>query len=86
MDVRGPRLGAYAQVVRRNGGYAAMHGHGGNRHLHVVPQTRRPAPHTSGGNTFHADVVVNNPAREMDIQSAVARGLRQAARQTKERG
>jgi hypothetical protein len=30
-------------VVRRSGGYAAMHGTGGNRHLHVVPQTRRPA-------------------------------------------
>jgi hypothetical protein len=43
MDIRGPRLGAYAQVVRRSGGYAAMHGTGGNRHLHVVPQTRRPA-------------------------------------------
>ena len=28
--------GAYAQVVRRSGGYAAMHGTGANRHLHVV--------------------------------------------------
>ena len=86
MDIRGPRLGAYAQVVRRNGGYAAMHGTGGNRHLHVVPQTRRPAPHAVGGNTFHADVTVVNPSGEMDIQGAVARGLRAAARQTKERG
>lgn len=86
MDIRGPRLGAYAQVVRRSGGYAAMHGSGANRHLHVVPQTRRPAPHMAGGNTFHADVTVVNPAGEMDIQGAVARGLRQAARQTKERG
>jgi len=86
MDIRGPRLGAYAQVVRRSGGYAAMHGTGGNRHLHVVPQTRRPAPQMAGGNTFHADVTVVNPAGEMDIQGAVARGLRQAARQTKERG
>ena len=86
MDIRGPRLGAYAQVVRRNGGYAAMHGTGGNRHLHVVPQTRRPQPAAVGGNTFHADVTVVNPAGEMDIQGAVARGLRQAARQTKERG
>ncbi len=85
MDVRGPRLGAYAQVVRRNGGYAAMHGAGGNRHLHVVPQTRRPAPVASGGNTFHADVVVNNPRADMDIQAAVARGLRDAERQTRER-
>jgi hypothetical protein len=85
MDVQGPRLGAYAQVVRRNGGYAAMHGAGGNRHLHVVPQTRRPAPMTSGGNTFHADVVVNNPRADMDIQAAVARGLRDAERQTRER-
>ena len=86
MDIRGPRLGAYAQVVRRNGGYAAMHGTGGNRHLHVVPQTRRPQPAAVGGNTFHADVTVVNPASEMDVQGAVARGLRQAARQTKERG
>jgi hypothetical protein len=86
MDIRGPRLGAYAQVVRRSGGYAAMHGSGANRHLHVVPQTRRPAPQMAGGNTFHADVTVVNPAGEMDIQGAVARGLRQAARQTKERG
>ena len=86
MDIRGPRLGAYAQVVRRSGGYAAMHGTGGNRHLHVVPQTRRPAPQMAGGNTFHADVTVVNPGAEMDVQGAVARGLRQAARQTKERG
>ena len=86
MDIRGPRLGAYAQVVRRSGGYAAMHGSGANRHLHVVPQTRRPAPQMAGGNTFHADVTVVNPGAEMDIQGAVARGLRQAARQTKERG
>jgi hypothetical protein len=86
MDIRGPRLGAYAQVVRRSGGYAAMHGTGGNRHLHVVPQTRRPVAQMSGGNTFHADVTVVNPSGEMDIQGAVARGLRQAARQTKERG
>ena len=85
MDIQGPRLGAYAQVVRRNGGYAAMHGAGGNRHLHVVPQTRRPAPVASGGNTFHADVVVNNPRADMDIQAAVARGLRDAERQTRER-
>ena len=86
MDIRGPRLGAYAQVVRRSGGYAAMHGSGANRHLHVVPQTRRPAPQMAGGNTFHADVTVVNPGGEMDVQGAVARGLRQAARQTKERG
>ena len=86
MDIRGPRLGAYAQVVRRSGGYAAMHGTGGNRHLHVVPQTRRPQPQMAGGNTFHADVTVVNPGAEMDVQGAVARGLRQAARQTKERG
>ena len=86
MDIRGPRLGAYAQVVRRSGGYAALHGSGANRHLHVVPQTRRPAPQMAGGNTFHADVTVVNPSGEMDIQGAVARGLRQAARQTKERG
>lgn len=86
MDVQGPRLGAYAQQVRRSGGYAAMHGTGGNRHLHVVPQTRRPAPVATGGNTFHADVTVVNPAQSMDIQGAVARGLRDAARQTRERG
>ena len=58
----------------------------GNRHLHVVPQTRRPAPVATGGNTFHADVTVVNPAAPMDIQGAVARGLRDAARQTRERG
>lgn len=84
MDVQGPRLGAYAQVVRRNGGYAAMHGTGGNRHLHVVPQTRKPVP-SRGGNSFHADVTVVNPNADMDIESAVARGLRAAARQTRER-
>jgi hypothetical protein len=86
MDIQGPRLGSYAQVVRRNGGYAAMHGHGANRHLHVVPQTRRPQSHTAGGNTYHADVVVNNPAAPMDVQAAVTRGLREAERQSRERG
>jgi predicted nucleic acid-binding Zn-ribbon protein len=86
MDIQGPRLGSYAQVVRRNGGYAAMHGHGANRHLHVVPQTRRPQSHTAGGNTYHADVVVNNPRQPMDVQAAVTRGLREAERQSRERG
>jgi hypothetical protein len=43
MDVRGPRLGSYAQAVRESGGYAAFHGKGVSRHLHVVPRTNRPA-------------------------------------------
>lgn len=87
MDVKGPRLGSYAQAVRRAGGYAAFHGSGSERHLHVVPQTRRQAATvTAGGDTYRADVTVNGARSGIDIEAAVARGLRTAARQKRERG
>jgi len=36
-DLVGDNLGLYAAMVNGSGGYAAFHGAGGNRHLHVVP-------------------------------------------------
>ena len=36
-DLVGQNLGLYATMVNNSGGYAAFHGAGGNRHLHVVP-------------------------------------------------
>ncbi len=85
MDVQGPRLGAYAAEVRRRGGYAAMHGDGGNRHLHVVPRTHRPASGPLQPAVIAPQVTVNNPRHDIDIESAVARGIRIGARQAAER-
>ena len=36
-DLVGQNLGLYAAMVNNSGGYAAFHGAGGSRHLHVVP-------------------------------------------------
>jgi len=87
MDVRGPRLGSYANAVRASGGYAAFHGQGGSRHLHVVPNTNRPTPTASGGDTLHAEVHFHGGSpRPFDVRSAVASGLREAERSRRERG
>jgi hypothetical protein len=85
MDIQGPRLGAYANEVRRRGGYAALHGTGSNRHLHVVPKTHRPDPTPHAPAVIAPNVTVNNPARDIDIEAAVARGIRLGARQARER-
>lgn len=84
MDIQGPRLGAYASEVRRRGGYAALHGTGSNRHLHVVPKTHRPDP-TVVPSVIAPQVTVNNPRHDIDIEAAVARGIRLGARQARER-
>ena len=87
MDVKGPHLGSYAEAVRSAGGYAAMHGRGASRHLHVVPRTHRPQTTVAGGDTLHAEVHFHggNP-RPFDARQAVISGLREAERSKRQRG
>jgi len=87
MDVKGPHLGSYANAVRAAGGYAALHGQGANRHLHVVPRTHRPQAEMVGGDTLHAEVHFHggNP-RPFDARQAVISGLREAERRKRQRG
>lgn len=86
LDIIGPRLPDYAAAVRAAGGYAAFHGAGSGRHLHVVPRTAHNvnggAVHTS---TYHVRVEVNNPASGLDVSAEVAAGLRRAERDRDER-
>lgn len=88
MDVKGPRLGSYAQAVRAAGGYAAFHGAGAERHLHVVPRTNRPAPDVmAGGDTFHSELHFHgSDVRPFDVRSAVISANRDLARRRRERG
>lgn len=51
VDLVGTGLGAYAQAARRAGAYAAFHGAGAGRHLHMaVPGSVRPR---RGGQAIH---------------------------------
>lgn len=86
MDVRGPFLGAYARRVRESGGYAAMHGVGPGRHLHVAP---RGMPEAGGDVTNVYDIDIHTgggPVRPFDLRNAVDAGIRQAERRRRERG
>lgn len=52
VDVVGRNLPAYAREVRRRGGYAAIHGQGGGKHVHAVmgdTSTRRHGRMDRGG-------------------------------------
>jgi len=88
MDVRGPRLGSYANAVRASGGYAAFHGRGGSRHLHVVPNTNRPGSQSvAGGDTLHAELHFHGGApRPFDVRAGVISGMRAVERSRRERG
>lgn len=87
IDVRGPRMGAYARAVRASGGYAAFHGEGANRHVHAVPNRKALATVSAAGDTFHAEVHVHGGnASQFNLRTGVAKGLRDAAQKRKERG
>ena len=88
MDVRGPRLGSYANAVRASGGYAAFHGQGGSRHLHVVPNTNRPGSQSvAGGDTLHAELHFHGGApKPFDVRAGVISGMRAVERSRRERG
>lgn len=69
-DLIGDNLGAYADLVRAEGGFAEFHGAAGTRHLHVVPGTgamgdmANPTPTTGGGGAVaqHTYYLTVNPA------------------------
>lgn len=52
LDLTGRGTNSYARMVKSMGGFAAFHGSGADRHLHVVPVTRQtrimPAPAANG--------------------------------------
>jgi len=87
LDVTGPRLPDYAASVRAAGGYAAFHGAGSGRHLHVVPRTAHNANASPvSTSTYNVHVEVHHPATGLDVSAEVAAGLRRAARESEERG
>lgn len=86
MDVKGPFTGAYAARVRAAGGYAAMHGVGADRHLHVAPRGM-PEAVPAGGDTYHVEAHFHGSEPKMfDVRSAVSSGIRDAQRRRRERG
>lgn len=94
VDVVGRGMLTYAAEVRRQGGYAAIHGQGGERHVHAVmgdTNTSRArsagAAAQSGGVTVlvQPGAFVIHANSELDIQSAVAAGIDQFIRDAEER-
>lgn len=101
LDLQGKGLAKYGATMRAIGGYAAFHGSGGGRHLHVVPPAAgdtgrsmaarvRPRTGTSsgGGVTIEAggiSVRVENPASNVDVAQAVTQGIRDYVRDRHER-
>lgn len=87
LDLQGSGLARYGAHVRANGGYASFHGSGSDRHLHTVPAAgdtsisrARRRTHGSGGGgiTIEAGAVtvsVQNPADNVDVESAVISAL-----------
>lgn len=85
LDITGSHLGAYANNLKKAGGWATVHDVGSGQHLHgefptgdVVTRNRtRVAPGLGpGGDTGKVEVNVYYPQREMDIQAPVDRALR----------
>jgi hypothetical protein len=97
VDVVGKGLASYAAEVRRQGGYAAIHGEGSGRHVHAVmgdTNTTRASRSTSGrsgagggGTTVivQPGAIVVYPQTEMDLESALERALDRIIRDSEER-
>jgi hypothetical protein len=91
-DLVGQNLGQYASMVNATGGYAAFHGAGGSRHLHVVPGSgaigdtavprMSPAMAMSGGGMVSSDQVTINvyPSQGMDEQALADKVVDQLTR------
>lgn len=97
LDLVGDNLGAYAEMVRADGGFAEFHGAAGNRHLHVVPGTGAMGDMAnpvagqvgSGGNTEnHTYYLTVNPtpnASADEIAQAVMTKIERTQRSNRER-
>ncbi len=91
LDLTGTGLGRYAAAATAAGHYAAFHGSGSGRHLHVAyggrPAVGDTAHARSGGRGAGAGttqitvapgaVVVNNPSSTADVAQGVAEGMDQ---------
>jgi len=96
-DLTGQNLGSYARLVNGTGGFAEFHGHGGGRHLHVVPGPGLPMGDTAtpmlptanvttppGSSTFH--ITVNGAqASPEQIAMVVMQRIEQKQRSVRER-
>lgn len=98
VDVTGRGLGAYAAAVRREGGYAAVHGQGAERHVHAVPAgdtntSRARRSKNARGATGGAGVqVLVQPGAivvyahgQVDVEEAVENALNNIIRDAEER-
>lgn len=83
LDLIGPNLQAYAQIVRGAGGYADMHG----SHLHAVmgdtPSSRSTARPGPGGVAVLVDVHHNVITSDVDLERAITRAVPAAIRRDK---
>ena len=96
-DLTGANLGAYAGIVRAQGGFAEMHGGALNRHLHVVPGLGGPMGDTAspmvrmggvaGGVINNFSIVVNASAGQSEsaIADEVMARIERRAREAAER-
>lgn len=101
LDLTGKGLAKYGAYMRAAGGYAAFHGSGSGRHLHVVPpmgdtsrsmaasvRSRSTSRNGGGALIIEAGAVVvhvNNPSSDVDVESAVAAGIERYVREREER-
>lgn len=94
LDITGSNLNAYARNLRAAGGFAEHHGSGQARHLHAAigdtPRPRSSSSSSSGGGDTYIDVapgaiVVQSPATNLELDLAVAAGIRRFARERRER-
>lgn len=93
VDVVGSNLPAYARKVREAGGYAAIHGSGGGRHVHaVMGDTSTPRSgrvNTGSGTTVMVaegavQVIVQSPSSDVDVERAVRRAWNMLMRAAEE--
>lgn len=100
LDLTGRGLAKYGAAMRAQGGYAAFHGAGRGRHLHVVPPMGdtsrsmaasvrgRSTSRNGGGVTIEAGAVVvhvSNPSSNVDVSEAVRQGIEEYVREREER-
>lgn len=100
LDLTGRGLAKYGAAMRAQGGYAAFHGAGRTRHLHVVPPMGdtsrsmassvrgRTTSRNGGGVTIEAGAVVvhvTNPSSNVDVSEAVRQGIEDYVREREER-
>lgn len=99
LDLTGKGLARYGRYIRAQGGYAAFHGTGRGRHLHAVPamgdtsssraRSRATVGSASAGGVIIAEgairVEVNNPSSNVDVEAAVAAGIRAYVQEREER-